>query len=185
MLQKKAVPVTLTDICACPVSLDSAAALPEWNGMILGLLSHGTQTPDHLGRLMEAQPTFAMGHAARGLFCLMTGRAEVRRTARDALGTARSYAAEQSITARETAWIDALDHWLHARPSAAIAAIEGSLRQWPQDTLSGKLSHGIRFMIGDSHGMRRSRNTCGCMKLGSAKQKRPPAARTRSSPTRT
>lgn len=148
--------MTQIDICFCPVSLDSATALADWNGVILGLLQHGTQTPVHLGHLMEAAPDFAMGHAARGLFCLMTGRAEVLPPAREALALAREKAAGQTITARETAWIDALAHWLNGSPTAAIASVEAALRQWPHDTLSAKLSHGIRFMIGDSTGMRRS-----------------------------
>ncbi|UWR24223.1 tetratricopeptide repeat protein [Sulfitobacter sp. S190] len=124
--------------------------------MILGLLSHGTQTPVHLGRLMEAEPEFAMGHAARGLFCLMTGRAEVLPAAHEALAQARKCAAGQTITSRENGWVDALDLWLQGKPTAAIARVETVLRALPHDTLSAKLSHGIRFMIGDSAGMRRS-----------------------------
>ena len=148
--------MTQIDICACPVSLTSSDALEDWNGVIFGLLSHGTQTPVHLGRLMEAEPDFAMGHAARGLFCLMTGRAEVLTAAHDAFATAKRSAAHTSITAREQGWIKALELWLNGQPTAAIAAVEEVLRTLPHDTLSAKLSHGIRFMLGDSAGMRRS-----------------------------
>ena len=148
--------MTQTDMCACPVTLSSPAALSDWNGVIHGLLSHGQQTPVHLGRLMEAEPDFAMGHAARGLFCLMTGRAEVLPSAHDALKAAKTSAAHSTITPRETGWITALDLWLHGKPTAAIYAVEDILRALPHDTLSAKLSHGIRFMLGDSAGMRRS-----------------------------
>ncbi|MEQ6250159.1 tetratricopeptide repeat protein [Sulfitobacter sp. HNIBRBA3233] len=148
--------MTKTDICFCPVTLTTDAALRDWNGVIHALLSHGTRTPEYLGRVMDAEPEFAMGHAARGLFCLMTGRAEVIAPARGALAKAQSLAQLQSLTPRETGWIKALEHWLHGRPSAAIGEIEKILSRWPEDTLSAKLSHGIRFMIGDSHGMRRS-----------------------------
>ncbi|QUJ77925.1 tetratricopeptide repeat protein [Sulfitobacter albidus] len=146
----------MTDICECPVTLPDATAVAHWNGVIHGLLSHGTQTPVHLGRLMDAVPEFAMGHAARGLFCLMTGRAEVLPAAHDALKAARAAQAGQEITAREAGWIDALAHWLDGSPTAAIAAAEAVLRRWPSDTVTAKLSHGVRFMIGDSAGMRRS-----------------------------
>ncbi len=145
-----------SDVCSCPVTLSCPAALNDWNGVILGLLTHGTQTPVHLGRVMQAAPDFAMGHAARGLFCLMTGRAEVVGPAWDALRAAQATASKHTITARETGWIAALDAWLRGNPRAAITAVEKVLRVWPMDTLSAKLSHGIRFMIGDSHGMRRS-----------------------------
>ncbi|KEJ89788.1 hypothetical protein Z948_812 [Sulfitobacter donghicola DSW-25 = KCTC 12864 = JCM 14565] len=148
--------MTQTDICFCPVSLTSSAALEHWNGVILGLLSHGTQTPVHLGRLMEAEPDFAMGHAARGLFCLMTGRAEVIGAAWEALVTAQTCAAQGQITERERGWITALSLWLEGKPTAAVAAAETVLRAMPHDTVTAKLSHGIRFMIGDSAGMRRS-----------------------------
>ena len=97
-----------------------------------------------------------MGHAARGLFCLMTGRAEVIPAARDALATARLLAAQSTITARERGWITALGLWLEGKPTAAIEAVEEILRALPHDTLSAKLSHGIRFMLGDSAGMRTS-----------------------------
>ncbi|WP_299415413.1 tetratricopeptide repeat protein [uncultured Sulfitobacter sp.] len=148
--------MTQIDMCACPVSLSSPASMEDWNGVIHGLLSHGTQTPVHLGRLMEAEPNFAMGHAARGLFCLMTGRAEVIAPAHAALASAKAAAANNPITARELGWITALGHWLDGRPTAAIAAVEDVLRALPHDTLSAKLSHGIRFMLGDSSGMRAS-----------------------------
>jgi len=148
--------MTLTDMCGCPVTLTSSAALEDWNGVIHGLLSHGTQTPIHLGRLMEAEPEFAMGHAARGLFCLMTGRAEVLPAAHGALATAQTAATGTQITARERGWIRALELWLNGAPTAAIASVEDVLRDLPHDSLSAKLSHGIRFMLGDSAGMRRS-----------------------------
>jgi tetratricopeptide (TPR) repeat protein len=128
----------------------------DWNGVIRGLLTHGTQTPIHLGRLMDAEPDFAMGHAARGMFCMMTSRAEVVASAHDAYATAKACAAKSPITTREQAWITALGHWLDGRPTDAIATVEEVLRAQPQDTLSAKLSHGIRFMLGDSAGMRRS-----------------------------
>jgi tetratricopeptide (TPR) repeat protein len=105
---------------------------------------------------MEAEPDFAMGHAARGLFCLMTGRAEVLAPARAALAVAKEAACIQQITLREAAWVDALAAWLSGKPTVAIDVIETVLRQLPHDTLSAKLSHGIRFMLGDSAGMRRS-----------------------------
>ncbi|MBB3995079.1 hypothetical protein GGR95_002729 [Sulfitobacter undariae] len=145
--------MTLTDICFCPVTLSTPAALEDWNGVILGLLSHGRQTPVHLGRVLDAAPDFAMGHAARGMFCMMTGRAEMIPVARDAYGTARAMAEQTPITPRETGWITALGLWLEGKPTQAIATIEQVLTALPQDTLSAKLSHGIRFLLGDGAGM--------------------------------
>lgn len=148
--------MTQFDICQCPVSLPSPGAVRHWNGVVLGVLSHGRETPVHLGHLMQAAPDFALGHAARGLFCLMTGRAEVIPPARAALQEARRYAAQSQITAREQGWINALSLWLDGKPTAAIDVLEQGLRALPHDTITAKLSHGIRFMLGDSTGMRAS-----------------------------
>ena len=86
----------------------------------------------------------------------MTGRAEVIAPAHDALAAAKSSASQTHITPREAGWILALELWLGGKPTAAIDAVEDILRTLPHDTLSAKLSHGIRFMLGDSAGMRRS-----------------------------
>ena len=65
------------DICDSPVSLSSQSQLDDWNGVVHGVLSHGTKPGIHLAALLEANPDFAMGHAARGLFMVMTGRKEM------------------------------------------------------------------------------------------------------------
>ncbi|GFE50482.1 tetratricopeptide repeat protein 38 family protein [Roseobacter cerasinus] len=144
------------DICNSPVSLTSQETLTEWNGMIRAFLAHGTATPTHLGEVLKQEPEFAMGHAARGLFSLMLGRAEMVETAKEAAQAAQRAKAQGSISFREDAWTRALDHWLAGRPTKAIAAMEGVLSRHPEDTLSAKVSHAIRFIMGDAKGMRRS-----------------------------
>ncbi len=144
------------DICNAPVSLNSDAALAEWNGMVRAFLAHGTKTPEHLGRLMELEPEFAMGHAAKGLFCLMLGRAEMVSAAQEAGRTAMASLAQGQVSARERLWVQALAEWLAGRPSGAIAAMEDVLNALPQDTASAKISHAIRFILGDRYGMRAS-----------------------------
>lgn len=144
------------DICDSPVSLSSQTQLDDWNGVVHGFLSHGTKTPVHLGALLEANAGFAMGHAARGLFSIMMGRKELLSVAADAAKTASQALKDNGGTAREKGWITALNAWLDGKPSAAIAAMEEILRDNPRDTLSAKVSHAIRFILGDGHGMRRS-----------------------------
>jgi hypothetical protein len=144
------------DICQSPVSLSSGAALESWNSMIRAFLAHGAATPVHLGQVLEAEPQFAMGHAARGLFSMMMGRAELVETAREAALAARAGLQEASASPRERCWVDALDHWLAGSPSLAVAAMEQALAAHPADTLSAKVSHAIRFILGDAQGMRRS-----------------------------
>ena len=144
------------DICQSPVTLADPTALGPWNAMIHAFLAHGAATPVHLGEALKAAPDFAMGHAARGLFSLMMGRAELVETARQAAVQARRAQRVSPCTARERAWVKALDAWLDGRPATAVAFMEKVLDQWPTDTLSAKVSHAIRFILGDADGMRRS-----------------------------
>ncbi|QFT57555.1 hypothetical protein FIU94_01855 [Sulfitobacter sp. THAF37] len=144
------------DICHAPVALTDAAALNSWNAMIRAFLAHKPATPQHLADTLDAAPDFAMGYAARGLFALMLGRAEMWQVAEDARTAAHQAARSSLPSARERGWLDALDHWLADSPTGAVAALETVLDRWPQDTLSAKASHGIRFILGDAPGMRAS-----------------------------
>ena len=144
------------DICQSPVSLRTDETLAQWNAMTLAFLAHGTATPQHLAAVMGANPHFAMGHAARGLFSLMMGRIELVRTAQDAANLAHAALQHIDATPRERAWVAALDHWLDGRPTGAIEEMEKVLAIHPADTLSAKVSHAIRFILGDAVGMRRS-----------------------------
>lgn len=145
-----------TDICNSDVTLITREALQDWNGMVIAFLSHGTETPTRLGAVLEREPDFAMGHAARGIFSMMLGRREMIDTARSALKSARYSAPATAHTLRERGWITALELWLAGRPSGAISEMEKILAQNPDDTLSMKVSHAIRFLLGDGAGMLRS-----------------------------
>ena len=144
------------DICQAPVSLDDPTLVDEWNGMIRAFLAHGTATPTHLGAVLSGAPQFAMGFAAKGLFSLMMGRAELWDVAHQAGKDAVAALAVSGGSSRERLWVRALGEWLDGRPSGAIAAMERVLSEYPTDTLSAKVSHAIRFILGDGVGMRAS-----------------------------
>lgn len=146
----------LTDICTCEVSLTNPDAVAEWNGVVLGILSHGQSAPVHLGKLLDLAPDYALAHAVKGLSALMLGRRELVEVAANANRTAQTALSASGATRRERLWCAALDAWLRGHPSVAIARMEDALILNPADTISMKLSHGIRFIIGDNHGMRRS-----------------------------
>ncbi len=141
------------DICDGLVSLVKPEALKAWNGMIHAFLAHGTETPTHLGAVLKAEPDFAMGYAAKGLFSMMMGRKELIAVAREAHETALK---AHAGSLREQQWVVALAAWLDGRPTGAIEAMETVLRDNPRDTLSAKVSHAIRFILGDGVGMRAS-----------------------------
>lgn len=146
----------LTDISACQVSLSDKDALSAWNNVILGVLSHGQTTGDHLTRLLTLAPDFAIGHAMKGLSCLMLGRRELISAAKAASDDAQNALKLGGATKRERLWCAALLDWLNGKPSLSVARMEEALKLNPADTISMKLSHGIRFMLGDSQGMLRS-----------------------------
>ncbi|MEL6520561.1 MAG: tetratricopeptide repeat protein [Pseudomonadota bacterium] len=143
------------DVCNAPVALRDADALDAWNQMIRAFLAHGTQTPVHLGTVMERAPDFALGHAARGIFSMLMGRRELVQTAVEASETARKNI-DASSDLRTLQWCAALDIWLKGYPSQSVAMLETIIDSNPSDTLTAKVIHAIRFVLGDAMGMRQS-----------------------------
>ena len=72
------------DLSGCAVSLSSPVAVEAWNDMTRAFLAHSATTPGHLGTVLETEPDFAMGLAAKGLFSMMLGRREMVGVAREA-----------------------------------------------------------------------------------------------------
>ncbi len=120
-----------------------------WNDTLEALLAHAAATPEHLARTLEADPGFALAHAAKGLMLLSLARGELSGPARDCLARARAAAAARPVTRRETMVIEALALWLDDAPRRAAQRLEAILLAHPFDVLALKLSHGLRFMLGD------------------------------------
>ncbi len=144
----------LTDIFGSDVSLETPAAVDSWNKMQLGFLAHAAVTPTHLADVLEREPNFALGYAAKGLFCMMLGRKELVQTALEAEQAARLALKNVFSTARERGFVEALSLWLAGRPIAARDRIEDILQLYPQDSLAMKVSHAISFILGDANTMR-------------------------------
>ncbi|MGR3805087.1 tetratricopeptide repeat protein [Marinibacterium profundimaris] len=144
------------DLFGQPTSLDSPAVLEDWNAAQRAFLAHGTQTPSWLARVLEAEPGFALGQAAKGLFMLLLGRREMLEVAAEAHRAADRAVRDGQVTARERGFVEALGRWIEGRPSAAVTALEQVLDDHPDDVLAMKLGHAIRFVLGDNHGMRAS-----------------------------
>ncbi|MDB2407481.1 tetratricopeptide repeat protein [Jannaschia sp.] len=141
------------DVFDQPVTLTDPAAVAEWNAMCLAFLAHGAATPTHLGRLLELAPDYAAVYAVKGLFYALLGRKEVMVEAEAALTKAVTLPEGNE---RERALTAALKAVLRRNPSQAIMALEEVLAQAQGDTLVMKLSHALRFVIGDAKGMRQS-----------------------------
>jgi tetratricopeptide (TPR) repeat protein len=139
-----------------PTTLTNAATLEDWNKTVLAFLAHDASTPTHLGAVLAAQPDFALGQAVKGMFYLLLGRRELYQTAYDALAAAQVAVAQGQVTTRERLFVEALDVWVKGFPSQAIQHLETVLRAHPDDPLAMKLSHAVRFVLGDGPGMLRS-----------------------------
>ncbi|MDC0343621.1 tetratricopeptide repeat protein [bacterium] len=137
-------------------TLETAAARDAWDRTQLAFLAHGADTPVHLGAVLSAEPGFALGQAVKGLFYLLLGRRELYATAREALACAQEAAREGQISPREQTFIAALEAYLQGHPTQSVGHLEEVLRNHPDDPLAMKLSHAIRFVLGDGAGMRRS-----------------------------
>ncbi len=134
----------------------SPQAVAHWNETQMAFLAHSASTPVHLAATLDADADLALAHAVKGLFLLLLGRSELVPTARDALALAQASDANRPTTAREQAFIAALSYYLDGQPSGAVAILDGVLETAPDDALAMKLSHSIRFVLGDATGMRRS-----------------------------
>lgn len=144
------------DVFGQPVSLTTDQCLQDWNAAQLGFLAHAAVTPGHLGAVLQAEPGFAMGHAVKGLFYILLGRRELLQTAIDARAAAQTALKTTGASEREKRYVKALEGWLAGRPGIAIAEMEQVLAICPCDALAMKLSHAIRFVLGDAAGMRDS-----------------------------
>ncbi|RFB79639.1 tetratricopeptide repeat protein [Methylovirgula sp. 4M-Z18] len=134
----------------------SPEAARAYGEMVEHFLSHGKETPLALNRLFEADPESILGWCAKGFFSLLLGRGELIAVARDALSRAASACREHSGSMREALYVHALREGCEGRFTGAIERFETVLAQWPADSFAAKLSHAMRFMLGDARGMRAS-----------------------------
>lgn len=137
------------DLSGDRLTIANDAARLAWNDTLEALLAHAAATPEHLARTLAADPGFALAHAARGLMLLSLARAELLGPARDCLAKARAAATLRPVTRREQMVIEALALWLDDAPRRAAQRLEAILDAHPLDALALKLSHGLRFILGD------------------------------------
>lgn len=138
------------------VTLSAGSAANSWTATQQAFLAHSAETPTHLVKTLTDAPDFALGHAVKGMFYILLGRKEMIASAHDALAAARAALMRVGGTPREARFVEALAVWLEGRPTAALSVFAALLAQNPDDPLAMKLDHALRFVLGDSVGMRRS-----------------------------
>ncbi|MEM7444974.1 MAG: tetratricopeptide repeat protein [Pseudomonadota bacterium] len=146
----------MPDCRGLDVTAGSALAVSAFDDAIRAFLRHGRDTPDHLKVAFGHDPDLTIAHAAKGLWSVLMGRREVLPVAKQALQDAKSSLSHRGGTAREHAFVAALERAVVDDFNGAVVVLETSLAEQPHDALAMKLGHQMRFMTGDGPGMQQS-----------------------------
>ncbi|MEM7508042.1 MAG: tetratricopeptide repeat protein [Pseudomonadota bacterium] len=138
------------------ITLATPDAVADWDCTVQAFLAHSAETPNHLARVLECAPDFALAWASKGFFYLLLGRCELVPVAQEALVEARRAAKVAEPTMREQAYVEALAAYLSGRPSLAAEMLGELIKVYPRDMLAVKLDQAIRFILGDRKGMEQS-----------------------------
>ena len=138
------------------ITATSQDALAAYDDLVVCVLSHSRAAPESMSRLFEADSRSLMGWTIKCFAALMLARGELAGPARAAALEARSSFAERGGTRIEGYYVRAAMLASHGQWARALELIEIIVSETPHDSLAAKLSHGMRFMIGDLKGMRRS-----------------------------
>ena len=144
------------DAVGLDITTTSKAAVQAYDEVVVGVLSHARSTADSLTRLLAADAQCVLGWSVKCFAALMLARSELAGPARAAASEAKACFAKRGGTKREGFYMRAAMLSSHGEWARALDLIEMILAESPHDSLAAKLSHGMRFMIGDQLGMRRS-----------------------------
>jgi tetratricopeptide (TPR) repeat protein len=146
----------MTDITGLDMTSASPSALAAWDRTTELFLSHDRDTPTSLAETLAADPDCALAWCAKGLFTALLARAELTSPVEQALAHAEASIRIRGATARERSYLEALRCAAKGSFTGAVAALEVVLDSHPRDSVAAKLSHSLRFMLGDASGMRSS-----------------------------
>ncbi|KAF0231370.1 MAG: hypothetical protein FD175_671 [Beijerinckiaceae bacterium] len=124
--------------------------------LVEAFLAHGKETPVLLQALIDEAPENPRAHATRALMLTLLARSELRGPAQEAAAKAVMLLGGNGGSRADTAFIEAASAAAHGAWWAAIDQLERAITDNPADTLSAKMSHALRFMLGDKPGMLRS-----------------------------
>jgi tetratricopeptide (TPR) repeat protein len=139
----------------CPDSPARADHAPE-AAFTTAYLAHARDVPQRLADFIASEPANPRGPAARAILLTMLARSELTEPARMAATEAEERLAAGHFPLADVAFVEAARHAACGLWREAIRALELANRLEPSDTLSAKMAHGLRFMLGDAEGMLRS-----------------------------
>ncbi|MCC7276267.1 MAG: tetratricopeptide repeat protein [Alphaproteobacteria bacterium] len=136
------------------LTTDSAAAAASFDAAIGSYLRYRLDAAKHLDAALDADPGFALAHAMRGYFAMLSYKRANVAAAVAALAQARANAG--GLTLREQRHLDALEAWSAGRLWRAIGAWEAILADHPADVVALRLAHFNYFWMGEAGAMRES-----------------------------
>ena len=146
----------LTDRRGIAVASRAAPAAEAMDRTTRCFLGHRCETADCLTETLSLDPDMPLALAAKGHFLCLLGQRRLWPEAKAALRQGRAAATAHGNPARERAFLDSLERVCRGDQRGAVARLETWLDAEPLDALAIKLSHAWQFVLGDSHGMRRS-----------------------------
>lgn len=139
------------DLWDLPLSTESPRAAEQYVLAVEKLLSANSGAEEALGRAIDADPGFALAHAARARVLQLRGAMPEARAA-----AARAVLLAPSATRRERGHVEALALNLEPDMPRTLAHVLEHLRDFPRDGLVLSLTSGVFGLIGFSG--RRDRN---------------------------
>ena len=122
-----------------------------WYDRLVGAyLAHDKSVAHCLNALLEIDPHHVRGWSAKAIFTMTQARSELIPAARAAAAEARAHLRDDRADGRYVLAAESLvaGDWL-----GAIAWLETHLEHHPADSMAAKMSHALRFMLGDAPGM--------------------------------
>jgi len=145
----------MTVVTAVPTPASLRDAADAWEALVRAFLSHSARVPDRLAALGEVAGGSPAFLAAKGLIFLLLGRRELANEAAVLLREAEA-GLGGTACANDRRMVEALRAWIAGRPSRSAAVFDEILAETPGDAFAMKMAQAIRFLYGDSAGMRRS-----------------------------
>ncbi|HLZ64858.1 MAG TPA: tetratricopeptide repeat protein [Aliidongia sp.] len=138
------------------VTAAGPGAVMAFDRAIEAVLGHRADAGAAIEATFAADPDMALCWILRGAAHMLLARGEVIAVAEEALARAEQSLADRGGTARERLLAAALKAWVAGNMREATDRIDEALGLNPLDGFALKLGHGLKFMLGDLVGMRRS-----------------------------
>ncbi|MBC8129743.1 MAG: tetratricopeptide repeat protein [Rhizobiaceae bacterium] len=136
------------------LSTESDVAVRSFESAVYGVAAHQPHAGKALGESLSADPDCPGVLVLKGFANLVLAREELLPTAAGALGSAkRAVAMRGGGTRDERVMIEALDQAVGGAFETAADTLDVGFHDRPTTFLPFKISHSLRFMIGDATGM--------------------------------